>query len=69
MNRDLKMVIAGSGMTNYQIELKAGLPLTKLSRIIHGAAEPSGSEKEAIARAIGKKVAELFHNPSDPVTV
>ncbi len=60
MNRDLKMVIAGSSMTNYQIELKAGIPLTKLSRIIHGAVQPSESEKAELAEILGKSVQELF---------
>ena len=67
MNRGLKMVIAGSGMTNYQIELKAGIPLTKLSRIIHGAAHPSEAEKANLAKILGKSEQELFPNPSDPV--
>jgi len=65
MNRDLKMVIAGSGMTNYQVELKAGIPLTKLSRIIHGAIQPSGEEKESIARVLGVPMDSVF--TSDPV--
>jgi len=67
MNRDLKMVIAGSGMTNYQIELKAGIPLTKLSRIIHGAAQPSEAEKAGLAKILGKPVQELFPEPHPPV--
>lgn len=66
-NRNLKKAVAGSDKTNYQIELEGGLPLTKLSRIIHGAAQPSESEKDAIARALGTKVTELFPSPSDPV--
>lgn len=66
-NKKLKMVMAGSDMTNYELELKANLPLTKLSRIIHGAVEPSQSEKEAIAQALNKPIAELFTNPGSPV--
>ena len=66
MNRNLKMIVAGSGMTGYQIELKAEIPLTKLSRIIHGAVQPSEAEKDAIARALDVDVAEIF-TPSDPV--
>ena len=68
MNRELKMVIAGSGLTNYQIEQRADIPLTKLSRIIHGAGRPTEEEMDRIARVLGKSPRELFplepHSPA-----
>ncbi|MCH7498528.1 MAG: helix-turn-helix transcriptional regulator [Nitrospinae bacterium] len=66
MNRHLKMIVAGSEMTAYQIELEAGIPLTKLSRIIHGAIQPSEEEKDSIAGVLGVPVQDLF-NPSSHV--
>ena len=66
----LKGAVAGSGKTNYEVEMKAGLPLTKLSRIIHGVAQPSEPEKEAITKALGKSVEDvslLFPSTPDPV--
>ena len=62
MNRDLKMVIAGSGLTNYEIELKAGLPLTKLSRLIHGATQPNEDEMKAVAEVLGVRVGDIFNS-------
>jgi len=67
MNRVLKMVIAGSDLTNYQIEQRAKIPLTKLSRIIHGAAQPSEIEKAGLAEILGKPVQELFPEPNPGV--
>ena len=60
INRKLKMRVAGSGFNNYEIELDANIPLTKLSRIIHGAARASEEEKERIAQTLGTTVQELF---------
>lgn len=60
INRKLKMQIVGSGLTNYQIELEAGIPLTKLSRFIHGCAIPSEEEKERIAKTLDTDPSELF---------
>ena len=67
-NKALQGEVAISDKTNYQIELEADLPLTKLSRIIHGAAQPSEAEKDAIARALDVDVVEIF-TPSDAVPV
>lgn len=63
MNRALKMNIAGSGLTNYQVELRADIPLTKLSRIIHGATRPTAEEMERIAGVLGKSTQDLFPEP------
>ena len=65
-NKVLQGEVAISDKTNYQIELEADLPLTKLSRIIHGAAQPSEAENDAVSRALDVDVAEIF-TPSDPV--
>jgi len=64
MNRKLKMTVAGSGLTNYQIELEAGIPLTKLSRIIHEATQPTDHEKVSISKVLRVPSEELF-----PVTL
>jgi len=67
-NKALQGKVAISDKTNYQIELEADLPLTKLSRIIHGAAQPSEAEMEAIARALDVPVHSVF-NSHDTVSV
>ena len=60
-NKALQGEVAVSDKTNYQIELEADIPLTKLSRIIHGAAQASEAGKEAIARALGVPVHSVFN--------
>ena len=59
-NHNLKAAVALSELTNYQIELKADIPLTKLSRIIHGAVRPSEEEITKISQVLGKTPTELF---------
>ena len=61
-NKELQGAAACSDKANYEIEIEAKLPLTKLSRIIHGAIQPSEEEKEAIANALGVKVGEIFQD-------
>jgi len=63
-NKALQGKVAISDKTNYQIELEADLPLTKLSRIIHGATQPSESEKDAIARALDVDKPKIFPEPN-----
>ena len=68
-NKALQGEVAISDKTNYQIELEADIPLTKLSRIIHGAIQPSETEMEAIARALDVDKPKIFPEPNPPVAV
>jgi len=65
MNRNLKMMVAGSGMRGYEIENKALLPYTKLSRIIYEIAQPTKEEMERIAQTLGTTVPEIFPDESE----
>lgn len=65
MNRNLKMMVAGSGMRSYEIEREADLPFTKLSRIIYEIAQPTKEEMERIAQTLGTTVPEIFPDESE----
>ena len=60
MNRELKKAIIDSGLKGYQVEQKAKLPHTKLTRIIHGVVEPTFQEKERLSIVLGKSANLLF---------
>lgn len=60
-NTALKMAIFESPDTQTTVAKRAGLSESRLSRIIHGhSPEPSDDEKKAIAKALRRKVQELF---------
>jgi hypothetical protein len=56
----LKKKIANSGLRTYEIERKAKIPNTKLSRIANGHTKPTQEEKESIADALKTTVEEIF---------
>lgn len=64
MNRkkrlQIKLAIVEADKKICDVERLAGLPHTKLSRIINGTVTPSWWEKEGIARVLGRPVEELF---------
>ena len=61
MNRELKLAVVGSGFKTYEIERRAKIPHTKLSRIIHQGALPTDDEMERIAEVLNEPVDQLFH--------
>ena len=64
----LKIKILESRRRQYQIAHSLGWHPTKLSAIIHGAHEPSSSEKEDLAAELDTTVEALF-NPDQKAAV
>jgi len=62
-NKRLKYKIIDSGLKGYEIERRAGLPYSKLSKIIYGIAEPTGIEKSKIANVLMVAESEIFSAP------
>jgi len=60
MNHKLGRAAFDSKLKNYEIEQRAHLPYTKLSKIIHRVVEPTWKEKENLASVLGKSVKSLF---------
>lgn len=60
LNTALKVAIHESGLKQNFIAREAGLSEPELSRIVNGRAEPTPDQKKAIAKALGRKVQDLF---------
>ena len=56
----LKMAILNSGRHQYEVAHDAGIPETRLSRIILGRVDPSAEERRCIARALRATERDLF---------
>ena len=66
-NTRLKIAIIESGRKGYELAHDLGWHPTKISQIVIGAHHPNSDEQRQLANILGKTVAELFPNPSDPV--
>ena len=65
----LKIKILESRRRQYQIAHSLGWNPTKLSAIIHGAYEPSSSEKEDLAAELGVSMDEIFPRENKGVAI
>lgn len=65
-NNALKMAIFESGETQWVIAERADIHETRLSKIVRGRLEPNKEEKTAIARALKRRVHDLF--PAEQVS-
>jgi hypothetical protein len=66
MNLALKIAILKSGLTAREVGLRARIPESVLSRLIHRHIDPMPQEKEKLARVLQVDQDVLF--PPDPVT-
>lgn len=58
---EIKVAIYRSGRRQYEVARAQKMSPSKLSAIIHGAYEPSSSEKEDLAAELGTTVEALFN--------
>ena len=59
-NLALKTSVLNSGTKQYFIASRAGIDQTRFSKIVHGHVDASPEEKTAIARALSKRIDEIF---------
>jgi len=64
MNIPLKIAIVESRKKNYEIEREAGLPHSKLSRIVHEVTYGTIGERKRIATVLMVPVEKLFNEPT-----
>ena len=67
MNMPLKLAILESRRSQIAIAKAARIHESKLSRIIRGHDEPTDAEKKAIARALRRKVDDVFPSHDEAV--
>ena len=60
----LKMTIIRSGRRQYEVARAAGMPETRLSRIILGRIRPTSEERRRIAESLGVRDGEIFDDPA-----
>ena len=60
LNSKLKNIIKKSGKTQGILAKEIKISQARLSRIIHGYAEPRKAEEEALARALGVLTVDIF---------
>ena len=68
LNLKLKIAIAASGKSQRQLAATSHIPEARISSIVRGWTSPRDTERDAIAAALGKPVADLFdeqdHEPA-----
>lgn len=62
LNLSLRMAIYERHMAQADVAQKAGIDITKMSKIANGRLEATDDEKKAIARILRKPIDELFPN-------
>ncbi len=59
-NIALKIAIVLAGESQTDLSARTGIERTRLNKVINGAAEPKPDEQRVLARALRRKIADLF---------
>ena len=67
MNKDLKCAFIRAGKKQYDVAKDLDMPQSKMSEIVNEARPVTEQDKERIAKALNRPVADLFPSHSDVV--